>query len=405
MRRGIECSFLKFDPAPRPASTASVSLQSYASPSLSPPVPTFLEGLLDGFPDILRPRFKQLLHHFATETSATISHDASARAAWCAVVPQFAGSHAFFIKGIFAVTALHLSRNVTAEKERRHLHAIASAQMNTGLIHYRNTISNVTAENAAALFMYSVIVTSFTFVATTDECNALLRSISSGSQQPAQRDASIVGLIQATTTAFRSIRGVRIILVPFWHHISKGILSPVVTRSWWPHSIPTSPQAIEEDRKLQNIEMLWMQPNRPYEFWFDTLIESLKTLRNDFALVSQLTAGNGFDTKRGTGENFDWSAVMSWPVEAPQEFNNLLEQRKPEAWVILAHYAVLSSRAGKIWWVTQMAPNIISTAALVVGTHMWKWIEWPASIVGVDLDSLWHPATMSLHIQTGTQPV
>ena len=396
MRRGIECSFRKFDPAPRSSTTlgaythspTNVPLQPTSSSPLSPPLPVFLAGLLDGFPDVLRPRFTQLLSHFATETSATIASDPLAQAAWCAAVPQLTSSHAFLLKGIFAVTALHLSRNVTAEKERSHLQAIAAAQMNTGLIRYRDTISNVTAENADALFLFSVTATSFTILATAEECHSLLQSISADNQDSASRDASIVALVHSIITSLRCIRGVRVILVPCWHHISNGILSSVVNRDWWPYPIPTSPSAIEEDRKIKEIEMLWMQPGRRYEYWFDTLIQALRKLRDDFALISQLVAGNGFDTKKGVGEDFDWSAVMTWPVGMPSDFIKLLEQRKPEAWVILAHYAILPSRAGNIWWVKDFAPGIVSTAALVLGTNMWKWIEWPASAVGVDLNLL-----------------
>jgi hypothetical protein len=406
MRRGIECSFRSFDPAPRSNtipddrkdSPTSASLQAYTSPSIAPSTP-ILHGLLDGFPDILRPRFTQLLHHFATETSATITQNASARAAWCAAVPQLTSNHAFVIKGVFAITALHLSRSVTAERERSLLHAIAAAQMNTGLIRYRDSVSNVTAENAEALFLYSVTATSYTLLVTADECHDLLQSISDGSQEPAQREASIIGLIHAVTTILRCFRGVRVILVPCWHQIAKGILSPVINRDWSPYPIPSSPQAVEEDCKLREIETLWMQPGRRYEFWFDILIQALKKLREDFALVSQLIADTAFDIKQGIRQDFDWSATASWLVGAPPGFTNLLEQRKPEAWVILAHYAILASKASKIWWFKDLAPNIVSTAALVLNADMWKWIEWPVSVVGVDLDVLRHPAATSSYVQ------
>jgi hypothetical protein len=287
---------------------------------------------------------------------------------------------------MFAITALHLSRTATEEKERSHLHTIAAAQMNTGMIHYRGTIGNVTAENAEALFMYAVIVTAFTSLSTVDECRALLQSIRSGTQPPDQRETSIVRLAYSITAALRSQRGVRVILIPCWHHISKGVLGPVVSRDWWPFAIPATPLAISDDQKLKEIEMLWMQPGRPYEFWFDVLIQALKKLREDFALVSQLVAGN--DQRKGCAKehDFDWSAVMAWPIGLPPEFTNLLEQRKPEAWVILAHYAILLSKAGEIWWVQDMAPNMVSTAALVLGKNMRKWIEWPASVVGIDLN-------------------
>ncbi|KAF2678065.1 hypothetical protein K458DRAFT_318100 [Lentithecium fluviatile CBS 122367] len=400
-RRGVECGFRNFDPAPRSftstngqaVSSASLSLQPYASPPQSPPPPVFLESILDDFPEILRPRFKQLLHHFATETSATISHNGSAQAAWCAAIPQFTASHQFVLKGMFAVTALHLSRNITVEKEREHFHHIAAAQMNTGLIRYRETIGNVTAENAEALFLYSVTATSFTLLASADECHELLQSISSENQAQTQRLAAIAGLVHAITKVLCCLRGVRVILVPCWHLIANGILSPLVKRDWWPHPIPTSPQAVEEDKKLRNIERLWMQPGRRYEYWFDILIQALKKLREDFALVSLLGAGNSNGPNQENSISFDWSSVLTWPIGAPPEFTNLLEQRKPEAWIILAHYAILPAKAGQIWWIKDLAPNIVSTAALVLGEGMWKWINWPASTVGVDLNSLRPPST------------
>jgi hypothetical protein len=53
--------------------------------------------------------------------------------------------------------------------------------------------------------------------------------------------------------------------------------------------------------------------------------------------------------------------------------------------MIMAHYAILLSRLHNVWWLENLAPNIVATAAYVLGESKWSLIEWPASVVGVDL--------------------
>jgi hypothetical protein len=299
----------------------------------------------------------------------------------CAAVPQLTASHEFVLKGVFAVSALHLSRIITEEKEQKHLRYIADAQMNTGLIRYRGAIGNVTAENAEALFIYAVTLLAFTFSATAEECRELLQSIDNGSQHR----AATTELVHAITKVLLCQRGMRVILVPCWHVLAKGMLSPIINRDWWPYRIPISPQAIKDDHRLRDLEILWMQPGRRYEYWFDILIQALKRLREDFALISQLIAGDGLLQAYGSGKFFDKSSVMTWAFEIPPEFINLLEERKSEAWVILSHYAILLFKAEDFWWIKDLALHIVSTAVLVLEKDMWKWIEWPASVLEIDL--------------------
>ena len=342
--------------------------------------------MLEYFPDFLRPRFKQLLHHFAVETSASIAHNDSAQAAWCAAIPQLTSSHRFVLQGVIAVSALHLSRYAATDRERQHFHDISAMQMNTGLISYRETVANVTQDNAEALFAFSVTATSYILLTTADECNQLLRSLHVRNQDQKLLGIAIENLIGATSRILRSLRGVLVILVPCWNLIANGIMSAVVKRDWWPpYPVPTSPQAIEEDKKLRELENLWMRPTRRYEYWFDVLRQALKLLREDFARVSQLTVDASSELP---SRLVDWSAVMTWPIAIPFSFIELLEQRRPEAWIIFAHYAILPARARHVFWIKDLAPNIVSTAALVIGRKMWEHIRWPAAVVGVNLEIL-----------------
>ena len=130
---------------------------------------------------------------------------------------------------------------------------------------------------------------------------------------------------------------------------------------------------------------MWSCPDRPYEYSFDTLRHALKHLRETFALVGRLVS---FAASNGTAslESFDWGSVFTWPINLPLEFLALLEQHRVEAWVLVAHYAILVARITEVLWLDGFATNLVSTAALVVGQEKWKWITWPAAAVNVDLE-------------------
>lgn len=359
---------------------------------MSIPSPTFLdylpqEDLLMHFPDTLRPRFRVLLQHFAQETSPTITHNDAARAAWCAAVPQLTAKHMFVLQGTMAISALHVARHAESESERKHLRQIAAYQMNTGLFKYRETVANVTKDNAESLLAFSVTATAWVLYTTADDFHALLDP-HQGTAQRLERQATVKAVVTYTSKILRTLRGVLVILVPCWTLIVNGIFADVCKRDWWPYPVPANAEAFEDDKRLSDLENLWMRPDRPYEYQFDTLRQVLKTLRDDFARVSQLTVTD--DAKRTRyGKLVDWTAVLSWPISLPLAFLELLETHQPEAWIILAHYAILPAKVEYVFWIKDFGPNLVATAALVLGEGLRSSISWPAEVVGIDLDQLY----------------
>lgn len=358
--------------------------------TLSPP--TFLDylpqdELLVHFPDVLRPRFRQLLQHFSLETSHTIAHNDAARAAWCAAIPQLTVKHMFVLQGAMAISALHVSRFAETERDKNHFRDIATYQMNTGLIQYREAIANVTEANAESLLVFSTTATAWVLLTTSDDFIALLNP---GSEYEGvwDEDAAVQTLVAYTSKILRTLRGVLVILVPCWHLIANGILSAVAKRDWWPYPVPASPEAFEDDKRLAAIESMWMRPDRPYDYKFDSLRQALRTLRDDFARISQLTVTDNAQRTR-YGKLIDWTSVLTWPISVPLSFVEHVEARQPEAWVILAHYAILPSKVEHVFWLQDFGPSLVSAAALVIGEKMRTWIEWPAKEVGVDLDALY----------------
>ncbi|KAF9734510.1 hypothetical protein PMIN06_006713 [Paraphaeosphaeria minitans] len=394
-RRRSECSFSIYDPVPisflARSSQAKGPSSSPEGPVASIPCPTFLDylsqdELIIHFPEALRPRIRHLLQHFAEETSFTITHNDAARAAWCAAVPQLTARNVFVLQGTIAISALHVSKHAETESEKKHFRDIATYQMNMGLIKYREAIAKVSETNAESLLAFSVSATVWVLYTTADDFQALLHSNEKG--QGLNRDQTVGGLVATTSKILRTLRGVLVVLVPCWHLIASGVFKDVAKRDWWPYAMPATPDAIKDDKRLKDLESIWMRPDRPYEYCFDALMQALKSLREDFARVSQLTVTDNAPKNR-YGKLVDWTLVISWPIQLPLVFVELLEARQPEAWVVLAHYAILPAKVESVFWIKDFASNLVSTAALVLGQRMRSSIEWPAEVVGVDLDKLY----------------
>ncbi|OTA61479.1 hypothetical protein K449DRAFT_330914 [Hypoxylon sp. EC38] len=81
------------------------------------------------------------------------------------------------------------------------------------------------------------------------------------------------------------------------------------------------------------------------------------------------------------------TVIQEWPVRISTTYIELLDQRRPEALVILAHYAVLLHRARDYWAVGDAGSFLIRSIARHLGSYWDKWLQWPKQVglsVGTD---------------------
>jgi hypothetical protein len=71
-----------------------------------------------------------------------------------------------------------------------------------------------------------------------------------------------------------------------------------------------------------------------------------------------------------------------------EEFITLIENQRPEALAILAHYAILPGRIRGVWWIEGWGMNLVTAAALVLGEERKSWIEWPVGVVGLEWENI-----------------
>ena len=76
-------------------------------------------------------------------------------------------------------------------------------------------------------------------------------------------------------------------------------------------------------------------------------------------------------------------AVQQWPVRVPEGYIALLAQRRPEALVILAYYAVLVHQARDFWVVGDAGRFLIQSISQHLGSYWAEWLEWPNHKLGL----------------------
>jgi hypothetical protein len=59
----------------------------------------------------------------------------------------------------------------------------------------------------------------------------------------------------------------------------------------------------------------------------------------------------------------------------------LLSRRKPEALIILAHYAVLLHRRRRVWLVGNVGWILIQEISKFLGTFWKTWLDWPNEVI------------------------
>lgn len=173
-------------------------------------------------------------------------------------------------------------------------------------------------------------------------------------------------------------------------------MQPVTAREWWPKtSTPATPRALTEDQRLEAIEKLWMESEASSEPHCVYLSQALLYLRQSFNLISQLTLPERYPPMTAVPYSIDDTnistltdrgAIFVWAARIPREFIGLIEAKNAHALVILAHYAVLPGRVRNVWWLEGLGADIVTAVAMALGRENWALIEWPAGVVGVDLN-------------------
>ncbi|KUJ07404.1 uncharacterized protein LY89DRAFT_365946 [Mollisia scopiformis] len=272
---------------------------------------------------------------------------------WQVEVPQMALQHPFLMRGILAVSALHISR--VKPEEKPHYLQVAAYHQNLALPSYRYLVEDLNArmnkENAGAILAFAQITTAYAFASPHPPGSILFAGLCASTGVP-----EWVYLL----------RGCRKIMTIAKDWISSG---PLVFQNQVldePIDLSLSPDDYHLVALEQQIDSLPVSsPDDDEEI--EVFREALSLLRRSFALPWQ--PGNTLGPKY---------SCFIWVDLVPQRYLELLSILRPVALVLLSYQCVLLHQCDHNWYIKGAAKRIIGEVYNNIFGGNWRpWIAWP----------------------------
>ena len=73
--------------------------------------------------------------------------------------------------------------------------------------------------------------------------------------------------------------------------------------------------------------------------------------------------------------------IQLWPATVPQAFIGYLNDYRPGALILLAHYCVLVKRAQGSWFLQARADQLMGTIQANLDARLSAWVQWPLQAI------------------------
>lgn len=293
----------------------------------------------------------ELLHQFTTETCFTLSDRSESHALWQVTVPQVAFTQPFLMRGILAISSLHLSF-LRPERHEYYNH-LANKNQGAALSTFRSLMTNMDPTNCDAFLAMSTLVVVYAF-----ESPKSFQSLGF-SHHTGEHSYEWLPLI----------RGVYTIIMSNYQWIKNGKLSALLhDQDNGPP--PTALPSLLENQ-LNELDTLCEQASGGEEV-VHVYQGALRSLRECFVRMNNRTI-----------DECEVSIAFLWPVVVPQEFVEHLHAREPIALIILAHYCVILHHLDSYWWMNGWATYIVRKIDGELDDSMRPWLQWATKIVNV----------------------
>ncbi|KAL3455000.1 hypothetical protein BJX64DRAFT_298418 [Aspergillus heterothallicus] len=279
----------------------------------------------------------ELFHNLYTQTHHTFDPSGTR----LKEIASQAISTPYLVNEMLAFSALHLS---TLRPDRRDFYRYHAAQLQThALAIFKETNPQVTQETCVPLFLFAGIIGIHML------CDTLI-----------YREGDFSNFLHQFVHFFRVYYGVRTIIGQAWSIIEATPLGPAMNlgRDVYSFDGHLNPDYAKLLRLVERSKL-----GKDLTLTYRQAIESLQTC---------------FNVAEGTDERHARiNGATTWPVLVTTDFGDLLEQRRPEALVILAHYAVLMHRFRGSWLFGDSGRFVIQEVTGLLGPEWEEWLEWP----------------------------
>lgn len=289
----------------------------------------------------------ELFHHYQSHTALTLGDTPL----WRDRVPRLAFRQQCVLHLIIALSALHLMRIKPSQSSR--FEKKAEAHLAVGLRQAMTMLPALNEDNAAPLYIATVLVCSCTFAKVPGSRHLLV--ISDGDE----------------VAWWELFRGVRIVVETIGiDTIFSGELGPL------PPEIPEVPFIVDHiefgftawEEAVRGLSKLVV--NAPEEV-IATYQEALSILIWCF----EETYGTSAKPKSCVEGKFE--RIMSWLYLLSDNFVLNLKTKQPAPLVMLAYFTVLLQLLERFWYIRGWAVHVLQGIAEILDPTYSSWLQWP----------------------------
>lgn len=326
------------------SSTSSIWQNSTFSVAPTPPS----IGPSVAFDPTLNMRHMELVNHFILHTAPSMAGRHFVGATYFSIMWNAALANTYLMYEVLALSALHISCTRIGS-EQVYYRDEAAALQNRALALFSSATAEITAENCSATLMFASLL----------GLHALADTVSS-------HETNSDGFLDKFVTYLNLHRGVRAITNQSWNMLKESDLSPMLHAAEDSlRSVPSS----DSSHVSQAIDELYGLLDR------NSGDSEAKTACRDAVdhLQRVLLAELVPQDQQASAIGLIWA----WPVLLSGVFTDLLMQRRPEALIILCHYAVLLHHQRQLWFVGDTGRSLITGITSFLGTYWKQWLAWP----------------------------
>ncbi|KAL3465065.1 hypothetical protein BJX64DRAFT_297802 [Aspergillus heterothallicus] len=287
----------------------------------------------------------ELMHHFATETYATLCVSTSESRTWQVLVPRLALKHRYLMHGILSLAALHIAavRDPPGETARPYVDA-GLEYHSRSLEPFRIAVGDLSAENAEAAFAQAVVTTAISLAVPQVTGGGGARKQEEEGEGEEKEEEEVVGgsgaagpprMTDHILTIFELLQGVKKILTLGKPYISLQLFSQ---GSFWRKDSPGILDVETDDAfaRLSALNESTTAPLHPEQARVNA--EVINYLRHCFA-------------KFACAPEPDPAPVLAWLGAVDLGFVESVRRRESASLLVLSYWGILlMSLDGNRWW-------------------------------------------------------
>ncbi|KAI1097465.1 RTA1-domain-containing protein [Jackrogersella minutella] len=350
-----QCSFLSSRPSFPIANEGSVSsspgqisLQSEASPSShqsSPVIPTCEPSNIQDANMIHMELFHHAIHSNFFDLPP--SSEDPGKTMSPTMIVETSLLYPFLMNEMLAFSALHLA-HLQPTKARFYNHEAVGLQTHALSI-FNREMTKVTHENCMAVLVFTWFMTLHTLCETT-------------------QSADIHSFLDRFVHYMQLHRGVRAITAEAWHMMLESEMGSVLQEATRIIAFVDSGSHTNELKNcVQDSEALSDAEKR-------TCIGALDRIQ---WFLSQVSGEGESDPSLIT----TFLSLIAWPVIINADFLRLIDERKPEALLVLSYYSIPLHLCRNIWVIGNSGRLLIQSVRLHLHDEWHRWLDWPEELM------------------------